>query len=222
MSVSATAPRSESTAREFKAANACLGIRNPTLLGYETGELNSLEAGQLEEVLLDVLKSFKPQVVITVTTDGANPDPDRAEVHAAAAAAFFRARQLNYRTAAVPARLYYGSWPRQHVRRALGVLKAAGNPTDFIRDPERYASPDSSVTTIIDVRSSLDRKVEALRAYSVIPAGVDTGMVQDLWGLEYYTRAHPNPWVTGVIERELFRGLTAPEERPGQAGRLAS
>ena len=32
-------------------------------------------------------------------------------------------------------------------------------------------------------------------------------MLADLWGHEFYRRAYPHPWVTGVIERDLLRGL---------------
>jgi LmbE family N-acetylglucosaminyl deacetylase len=221
MSVSATAPDGEPAAREFRHANACLGVRNPTLLGYQTGELSSLEPGQLEEILLDVLRSFQPHVVITVGTDGETPDPDRREVHESASSAFFKARQ-GAAWVVSPRRLYYGTWPRQHYRRALTALSSRGVKTDFVPDSERYAGPESRVTTIIDVKTGLERKLQALRAYSLLPPGLDGESLGDLWGLEYYTRAYPNPWVTGVIERDLFIGVAASKASPAAPGQLAS
>ena len=28
-----------------------------------------------------------------------------------------------------------------------------------------------------------------------------------MFGCEFFVRLHPQPWITGVIERDLFRGL---------------
>lgn len=221
MSVSATAPSTESDAREFRAANGCLGVRNATLLGYQTGELALLQPGQLEEMLLDVFRSFQPHVVITVGVDGETPDPDRRELHDNVLSAFFKAAQAAAGTAIPPRRLYYGTWPRQHYRRALTVLNSKGVKTDFLPDSERFAGPESRVTTILDVRRGLEKKLQALQAYSLLPESVEPGSLSDLWGLEYYSRAYPDPWVTGVIERDLFNGMRASRVQPGAQERLA-
>jgi hypothetical protein len=115
-------------------------------------------------------------------------------------------------------KLYYGIWPQQHLRRALAALRARGVNTDFVPDPERWGSPDSSITTIIDVGGQLDRKLAAILDQSPqsSPLGQLSGAtLADLWGHEFYRRAYPDPWVTGVIERDLLRGLAT---RPVRAG----
>ncbi len=193
-----------------------LGVRDVIVMDYAPGELTD-RATELEEVCLDLLRSLQPDVVITFGPDGLNRDPDHLAVHASTARSFF-ALDRGRRSPGPVTKLYYGTWPQQHLRRALGALRARGVNTDFVPDADRWGSPDSFVTTIIDVERQLERKVGAIIDHSA-PAqalqDLPSGVLADLWGHEFYRRAYPDPWVTGVIERDLLRGLAV---RPVKAG----
>ncbi len=193
-----------------------LGIRDVIVMDYAPGELADSTA-ELDAVSLDLLRSLQPDVVITFGPDGMNRDPDRLAVHASTARSFF-ALHRGRLSAGPVTKLYYGIWPQQHLRRALGALRASGVNTDFVPDVERWGSPDSSVTTIIDVESQLDRKLAAIIDQSPRPPAfrdLPSAVLADLWGHEFYRRAYPDPWVTGVIERDLLRGLALAPLREG-------
>jgi LmbE family N-acetylglucosaminyl deacetylase len=191
-----------------------LGIRDVIVTDYSGGEL--AERGpELDAICIDLLRSLQPDVVITFGPDGMNRDPDHLAVHASTARAFF---SLDRGRRSPLTKLYYGTWPQQHLRRALGALRARGLSTDFVPDAERWGSPDSSITTIIDVEGQLDRKLAAILEQSPQSSPLrqlSSATLADLWGHEFYRRAYPDPWVTGVIERDLLRGLAT---RPVGAG----
>jgi LmbE family N-acetylglucosaminyl deacetylase len=79
----------------------------------------------------------------------------------------------------------------------------------------------SGISTVIDVRAMLVRKLEAVRAHAsqVDPAfdAVHPEQLDDLWGQEFFARAFPHPWITGVIERDLLAGLPPPMPAEGLA-----
>jgi hypothetical protein len=64
---------------------------------------------------------------------------------------------------------------------------------------------------VLDVRSQLHRKLDAIRAHAAEPApavmGADANHEAQPLDREFYIRAHPRPWVTGIVERGLFGGL---------------
>jgi len=205
--------------REFQAAARILGIRDVVSLDYPDGGLASMEPEILEDLFTDLIRAVEPEVVLTFGRDGLNGDPDHRAVHSAASGAFFTARTLASDGSSLPAKLYFALWPEQHARRALRVLEAGGAPTSAIPGVRGTIESASGVSTIIDVRASLERKLEALRAHAsqLDPAfdGIDPALLADLFGQEFFARAFPHPWITGVIERDLLAGRTAgaPVER---------
>ena len=205
--------------RELHAAGRILGVRDVVLLDYPDSALASLEPEILEDLFADLIRAVEPDVVVTFGRDGLNGDPDHRAVHIAASGAFFTARTLAGDGSAAPAKLYFTLWPEQHARRALRVLEARGVPPNAIPGLRGTIESASGVSTIIDVRASLGRKLEALRAHAsnLDPAfdGIDPALLADLWGQEFFARAFPHPWITGVIERDLLagRGAATPSQR---------
>ena len=205
--------------REFQAAGRILGVRDVVLLDYPDGALASLEPEILEDLFTDLIRAVEPEVVLTFGRDGLNGDPDHRAVHIAASGAFFTARALVSDGSSVPAKLYFALTPEQHTRRALRVLEACGVPTGAIPGVGGSIESASGVSTIIDVRASLGRKLEALRAHAsqLDPGfdGIDRALLADLWGQEFFVRAFPHPWITGVIEGDLLAGRApaSPAER---------
>lgn len=194
----------------FRSAARRLGVRDVVLLDYQPGEL--IDDGELDRVCGDLLRSLRPDVVITFGPDGLNRDPDHLVLHTSAARAFFGLLAAEGSVGAQP-KLYYGIWPRRHLQRALGALRTQGVTSAFLAEVDRWGAPDSLVTTIIDVEAQLNRKVAAILDQGLPAPGLRelaNDQLADLWGSEFFRRAHPHPWVTGVIERDLFRGLHAP------------
>ncbi|TMF57965.1 MAG: hypothetical protein E6I22_02985 [Chloroflexi bacterium] len=175
-----------------------LGIRDVIVTDYASGELPE-RGTELDAICIDLLRSLQPDVVITFGPDGMNREQDHLAVHASMARAFF-SLDRGRRSVSPLTKLYYSA------------LRARGVSTDFVPDLERWGTPDSSVTTIIDVGGQLDRKLAAILDQSPPSSpspfrNLSADMLADLWGHEFYRRAYPDPWVTGVIERDLLRGL---------------
>ncbi len=197
-------------AGEMRAAADALGVHQIVLLDLPEGTLAARQSPTIEEGTLDLFQRLHPEVVLTFGPDGLDRQPDHVAVHAGARGAFLRLRNRPAVPVVPTARLYFAAWPAQHMRRRLGALRARGIDTCFLPDPDRCGSSDSTVTTMIDVRSELPRKLAALRVLRggggapAVPQGLQ---LDDLWGHEFYTRAYPYPWVTGVIERDLLTGL---------------
>jgi len=206
-------------AREFHAAGRILGVRDVVLLDYPDGALTSLEPEILEDLFSDLIRAVEPEVVVTFGRDGLNGDADHRAVHAAASGAFFTARTLAGDGFSGPARLYFALWPEPHAGRALRVLESRGVPTSAIPGVRGTIESATGVSAIIDVRATLGRKLEAIRAHAsqLDPAfdGIDPALLADLWGQEFFARGFPHPWITGVIERDLLAGRAsgAPRER---------
>jgi LmbE family N-acetylglucosaminyl deacetylase len=206
-------------AREFHAAGRIIGVRDVVLLDYPDGALASLEPEILEDLFADLIRAVEPEVVITFGRDGLDGDPDHRAVHVAAAGAFFSARTQAGDGFSRPAKLYFATWPEPHAGRALRVLESHGVPASAIPGGRGTIESATGVSTIIDVRASLEKKLEAIRAHAsqLDPAfdAVDPALLADLWGQEFFARAFPHPWITGVIERDLLAGRAAgaPVER---------
>ena len=81
---------------------------------------------------------------------------------------------------------------------------------------------DLRCTTVTDVRSQLQRKLDAISVLAAESAAAYRGDADHrghLLDREYYVRAHPRPWVTGIVERDLFAGLV---ERPASVLSVAA
>ena len=66
---------------------------------------------------------------------------------------------------------------------------------------------DSAVTAILDVRAQTEAKLAAVRALTGRPVRSIDPADLDAIGHEFFRRAYPQPWVSGVLERELLGGL---------------
>lgn len=200
-------------ARELHAAGRVLGVRDIVFLDYPDGGLDGTDPEILEDLFFDLIRAVEPAVVVTFGREGPDGDRDHRAVHAAAAGAFFKARSLADGPASSPAKLYYTLWPEPHSRRALKLLAARGVASAVIPAVGLRTEGTAAVSTMVDIRTTLPRKLAALRAQAseVDPAfdGIDAAQLDDLWGQEFFARAFPHPWITGVIERDLLAGLSS-------------
>ena len=171
--------------------------------------------GRLESILAEL----RPAVVLTFDPGGIYGHPDHVTISARATEAYRRAA----RRPGGPRVLYHQAIPRsglaemgrlQEMFAALrGETRAAPPSEDDLLQQRRFvelARPDEEVTTIVDVRSVLDRKLAALAAHaSQMRDGSWTDapreIVEQFLGRETFVRVDPPP-VPGERETDL-RGV---------------
>lgn len=194
-------------------AARAMGVRHLLLLGYEPGELAGLPASTLPDVVRDVLRSFRPDVVVSLALDGLGAHPDHQAVQRAASAAFEEVRRTPGASGRPPRRLYEASLPRREAQRLIPAMGQAGIAVPCLGVGAPGAI-ESTVTAVLDVRSHRDAKLAAIRASGSAPgpplSEAPAGSALDH---EFFRRAFPAPWVSGVLERELLAGLS---QRPGE------
>ena len=167
-----------------------LGIGHLVRLDFAEAGLDGADAQSIRLAIADLVQSFQPDVVILSGDSQAAADWGRQPAPSLGVAAFMQARQGG--TDIKPARLY--------------------SPT---------GAQDPTCTTVVDIRSHARRKLAAINAHTAQPAflegSADHGT--ELLDREFYVRLQPRPWVTGIIERDLFGGLA---ERSASAARSAA
>ncbi|HUW11781.1 MAG TPA: PIG-L deacetylase family protein [Anaerolineae bacterium] len=131
--------------RELRCACAALGIEPPILLDYRDGELaNGAEEDGVAQVL-EAIRVWRPQVVLTWPGDGLSGHPDHIAVSRWTGLAFERAASLG---PDAPAALYHLAVPRS-VGKALGLH-------------DLHAVPDEAVTLTVDVTPAWEQKLAAI------------------------------------------------------------
>jgi LmbE family N-acetylglucosaminyl deacetylase len=134
--------------REFYAACEQLGVRHARVLDYMDGTLQDVNPHELTGAVVQLIRAFRPDVVITFGPDGAYGHPDHIAIGAATTRAFEQAgsrRRFPEQLAAGrrphhPAQLYHSYFPhsrlllRDHLAHwlAASATRFQGT-TDFIR-----------------------------------------------------------------------------------------
>lgn len=77
--------------RELRAACDVLGVRQLCILGYRDGTLETVDTNTAADTLANLMRAFRPDVVITFSPDGISGHPDHVTVHRWAMTAFKRA-----------------------------------------------------------------------------------------------------------------------------------
>ncbi|NYF80551.1 LmbE family N-acetylglucosaminyl deacetylase [Granulicella arctica] len=179
---------------EFVASCEVLGVKHHELLDYQDGRLEFADFSRTAGRLVERMRRFKPDVVITFGSDGGlNTHADHMMVSSVTTAAFHWAgREKRYPELATvfqPKRLFYVS-------------------TNFFL-PERQAPLPMPWTVTLDIKSVKERKAEAFRAHtSQAPLMERTREIFEVYGgEEFYSlvaTAEPQPARLSV---DLFEGL---------------
>jgi LmbE family N-acetylglucosaminyl deacetylase len=179
---------------EFAASCGVLGVNHHELLDYQDGRLEFAEFSKTAGRLVERMRRFKPDVVLTFGGEGAlNSHADHMMVSSLTTAAFHWAgREKRYPDLAMafqPKRLFYLS-------------------TNFFM-PDRQAPLPIPWSVVLDIESARDRKSEAFRAHtSQAPLMERTREIFEVYGgQEFYTlvassEVQPMPMMT-----DLFEGL---------------
>ena len=160
------------------------------------------QAAQLAEILDEV----RPQVVVTYDAFGGYGHPDHIRAHEVTMAAAPRAESV--------ARIFHTVASKDAVSKGLAALRAEGaSPFQVPEDDELPATPDETITTVLDVEAHLPAKLAALRAHetqlTVAESGIThfaltNGIAQPIPPHDYYVLAH-GP-AEGASD-DLFGGL---------------
>src|SRR5262249_34962601 len=113
--------RTLAAVREQELHLACqrLGVQHALCLDYADGTLSSVDTEVLTERVVEIIRSFRPDVVITFGPDGGYGHPDHIAISAATTSACQRSGQSDQFPAQLatglpthqPARLLYSSFP---------------------------------------------------------------------------------------------------------------
>jgi LmbE family N-acetylglucosaminyl deacetylase len=203
---------------ELRCATTALGVAEPFFLGYGDSGMEgwAKPAGCLvladeEEVvgrLVEVIRTLRPATIVTFDPGGIYGHPDHVTISARATEAFRRAAA----EAGGPTTLYHHALSRTdlagwgEMEAQLAALRGDAptepkEPTaDDLLQQRRFgelARPDEEVTTHIDVRPVLDRKLAAFACHasqiredwSIAPREM-----LDAWlGRETFVRVEPPP-----------------------------
>jgi LmbE family N-acetylglucosaminyl deacetylase len=179
---------------EFIASCKILNVTHFHLLDYEDGQLEFADFSETAAKLVRIIRSSKPDVVLTFGGDGAvNTHPDHTMVSAFTTAAFH--------WAAAPKRF-------PHLGQAHTAQRLFYNTTNFFF-PGRRAPLPGPWTVTLDVSSVQARKFEAFRAHtSQLPLMEKfQSFFEKRASEEFYTLAatpQPRP---AVHATDLFAGL---------------
>jgi LmbE family N-acetylglucosaminyl deacetylase len=110
--------------REFYAACKHLGVHHARVLDYMDGTLQDVDGHELTGAIVQIIRAFRPDVVITFGPDGAYGHPDHIAIGAAATRAFEQAgspRHFPEQLAAGrrlhrPSQLYHSYFPQSRLR----------------------------------------------------------------------------------------------------------
>jgi N-acetyl-1-D-myo-inositol-2-amino-2-deoxy-alpha-D-glucopyranoside deacetylase len=170
--------------------------------------------------LVKVIREVRPQVVIGYDSNGGYGHPDHIQAHRVAVGAFEAAgdpeRYPDAGEPWAPSKLYETALPRSVLVTAYEALKAMGEEAPFgVVSPDdlSFGTPDELITTVVDARDYLPRKVAAMRAYPTQIAvdgqffALSNDVGQGAFGVEYYRLATGPAAVPGEQETDLFAGV---------------
>ncbi|HWZ51851.1 MAG TPA: PIG-L family deacetylase [Granulicella sp.] len=180
--------------KEFAASCKVLGVTHYELLDYQDAQLEFVNVSRVAGRLVKRMRRFQPDVVLTFGSDGAlNTHPDHMIVSMLTTAAFhWSGRPSRYPELGEPFQ------PRR-----LFTLTS-----DFVL-PGRQAPLLSPWTTVLDIGSVRERKMEAFRQHvSQAPLMERTrGIFEKHGGREFYTLLATTSPQPAQMTTDMFSGL---------------
>jgi LmbE family N-acetylglucosaminyl deacetylase len=205
---------------ELEASGKALGVTHLELLGYadsgmmgwatndEPGSFWTTPVEQAAQRLAELIRTYRPDVVVTYDENGFYGHPDHIQAHRVTMAAVALA-------GGVP-KVYWTTAPHswmENVGRIMRELGAEWDEPDADGPPPGppLGLPDDEVTTWIDVRGQGTQKFEALAAHAsqkenIFFLGLGVERFTELMGVETYVRVHDTTGAP-LPEDDLFAGL---------------
>ena len=223
---------------ELAVAMEAIGVRDHRFLGGpghyrdsgmmglptndRTGCFWQADVDEAADLLVQVIREVRPQVVVTYDEKGGYGHPDHIQAHRVTMRGVERAADPAVGGAAPweVAKVYWNAIPETWIRDGLRRLRDAGDTAAFEgMDPDGelpMATPDELVTTAIDATDHVDAKLAAMRAHSTQIAldgpffALSNNLGNAVWGIEHYRLVKGEP--DGVRdangrETDLFAGV---------------
>ncbi|MBD8030814.1 mycothiol conjugate amidase Mca [Corynebacterium gallinarum] len=171
--------------------------------------------------LVEILREFRPHVIITYDENGGYPHPDHLKVHEVSILAWDRSGDESYAPelgeAWTPLKLYYShGFIRQRMELFHERLVSMGQPSPYAPMIERWeknkADIMARVTTQVTCDAYFEHRDDALRAHAtqIDPAGAFFGtpveVQRRLWPTEEFELAQTRVR-TAIPEDDLFAGI---------------
>lgn len=171
--------------------------------------------------LVEILREFRPHVIITYDENGGYPHPDHLKVHEVSMLAWDRSGDESYAPelgeAWTPLKLYYShGFIRQRMEMFHERLVSMGQPSPYAPMIERWernkADIMARVTTQVTCDEYFEQRDDALRAHAtqIDPAGAFFGtpveVQRRLWPTEEFELAQTRVR-TVIPEDDLFAGI---------------
>ncbi len=199
---------------ELQESAALLGIEHVELLGYRDSGMDGWDANRDPEAfwnipieqsaarLADLMRRYRPQVVVTYDENGNYGHPDHIQANRIALAATTATD--------IPDKLYYTAIPRERSLEMFATLRAEG--IIDAEPPEDFGTPMEQITTVVDVAQYAQRKVKALEAHgsqgdSVPFLRMPPEMQQMMFSTESFVRHLNRVAAAPAHETDLFAGL---------------
>ncbi|MGW4028101.1 N-acetyl-1-D-myo-inositol-2-amino-2-deoxy-alpha-D-glucopyranoside deacetylase [Streptomyces sp. NPDC004838] len=223
---------------ELAAAMKELGVTDHRFLGgqgrYRDSGMMGVEQNRREDAfwstpvddaapdLVEIIRSVRPQVMVTYDPRGGYGHPDHIQAHRVAMrAAELAAERAFRRDLGDPwaiAKIYWNRVPRSVAEEGFARLRAAGG-TDFPGVAEIDDIPgvidDAEITAEIDGADYAERKAAAMRAHASQIAvdgpffALSNELGQPIFATEYYQLAQGVSGApSGERERDLFAGVS--------------
>jgi LmbE family N-acetylglucosaminyl deacetylase len=218
---------------ELRCAAQTLGVGEVINLGYRDSGMAGTPENERADAfmnmdedavagrLVEIIRRERPQVLVTFEPGGGYGHPDHLMAHRVTGLAFLRAGDGEWYPEAgtpwQPSRLFYVAIVRDQFIAIRNNLKERGIHMDTgfesISDEEltQMGISRSEVTTEVDIRSTLSRKLQAFRCYATqTPAGFFYLEVSpDILGEEFFILARST---SGPVPAHgLFEGLSGGE-----------
>ena len=231
--------------RREEMANAAraLGVQHRWLGHVDSGLPDPVEGKTMEELLpegcfallgddtvaqeyVQVIREFRPHVIVTYDENGGYPHPDHLMVHRASMIAWEKACDAEYHPELgnpwEPLKLYYShGFVYQRMKMFHDLLLEEGNTSPYgpmlARWDTAFGDIMARVTTQVECADYFSNREEALRAHAtqIDPAGAflatSVEVQQRLWPTEEFELAKTRV-STSLPENNLFAGIEEKEE----------
>ena len=211
--------------QELRCSCRALGVQEPVVLEYRDSGMAGTrsnghprafvraDGGVVRDRLVEEMRGFRPQVVLSFGPDGLYGHPDHIAISDHTTAAFNRV--LDGGGEGRPARLFYSVRPRGFRVGMATKLRAAGvdTPMPDVR-LQNDGIPPEDIHVEMDTSAQVERKVRCLlchrtqmspdRPYHALPVDV----VARIIGREHFTRAYPPVAPGETVPADLFDGIS--------------
>ncbi|MFC4372936.1 PIG-L family deacetylase [Nocardia halotolerans] len=201
---------------ELRESAALLDIEHVELLGYRDSGMDGWGGNSDPEAfwntpveqaaarLAELMRHYRPQVVVTYDENGNYGHPDHIQANRIALAAT--------ESSGVPDKLYYTAVPRESARAMFTAIKESGQDMGDFEPPEDFGTPMAEITTVVDVTPYVRRKVKALEAHGSQRDGMPflhlpEELQQLIFGTESFVRQLNRVESAPATETDLFAGL---------------